>query len=59
MGYFGIPLFEDQIDVDALEKWLNPAEGYYFVRALGWGIDTIQHQQVKLGISCQHQKSLV
>jgi hypothetical protein len=29
---FDMPLFEDQIDVDALEKWLNILEGYYFVQ---------------------------
>jgi hypothetical protein len=29
---FDIPLFEGQIDVDALEKWLNLLEGYYFVQ---------------------------
>ena len=28
---FDIPLFEGQIDVDALEKWLNLLEGYFFV----------------------------
>jgi hypothetical protein len=26
-----IPIFEGQIDVDALEKWLNLLEGYFFV----------------------------
>jgi hypothetical protein len=29
---FDIPLFEAKIDVDALEKWLNLLEGYYFVQ---------------------------
>jgi hypothetical protein len=29
---FDIPLFEGQIDVNALEKWLNLLEGYYFVQ---------------------------
>jgi hypothetical protein len=29
---FDIPLFESQIDVDALEKWLNLLEGYYSVQ---------------------------
>jgi hypothetical protein len=29
---FDIPLFEGQIDADALEKWLNLLEGYYFVQ---------------------------
>jgi hypothetical protein len=29
---FDIPLFEGQIDVDALEKWLNLLEGYYSVQ---------------------------
>jgi hypothetical protein len=29
---FDIPLFEGQIDVDSLEKWLNLLEGYYSVR---------------------------
>jgi hypothetical protein len=29
---FEIPLFEGNIDVDALEKWLNLLEGYYFVQ---------------------------
>jgi hypothetical protein len=28
---FYIPLFEGQIDADALEKWLNMLEGYFFV----------------------------
>jgi hypothetical protein len=28
---FDIPIFEGQIDVDALEKWLNQLEGYFFV----------------------------
>jgi hypothetical protein len=28
---FDIPLFEDQIDIDALEKWLNSLEVYFFV----------------------------
>jgi hypothetical protein len=29
---FDIPLFEGQIDVDSLEKWLNMLEGYYSVQ---------------------------
>jgi hypothetical protein len=29
---FDIPLFEGQIDVDALEKWLNLLEGYYSIQ---------------------------
>jgi hypothetical protein len=29
---FDIPLFEGQIDVDALEKWMNLLEGYYSVK---------------------------
>jgi hypothetical protein len=28
---FDIPIFEGQIDADALEKWLNMLEGYFFV----------------------------
>ena len=28
---FDIPLFEGQIDVDALDKWLNVLEGYFSV----------------------------
>jgi hypothetical protein len=28
---FDIPIFEGQIDVDALEKWLNILECYFFV----------------------------
>jgi hypothetical protein len=28
---FDIPVFEGQIDADALEKWLNLLEGYFFV----------------------------
>ena len=28
---FYIPIFESQIDADALEKWLNMLEGYFFV----------------------------
>jgi hypothetical protein len=26
--YFDIPIFQGQIDVDSLEKWLNLLEGY-------------------------------
>ena len=29
---FDIPLFEGQIDADALEKWLNLLEGYYSIQ---------------------------
>jgi hypothetical protein len=29
---FYIPLFEGQIDEDALEKWLNLLEGYYSIQ---------------------------
>ena len=29
---FDIPIFESQIDVNALEKWLNMLEGYFFVQ---------------------------
>ena len=29
---FDIHLFEDQIDADSLEKWLNMLEGYYSVQ---------------------------
>jgi hypothetical protein len=29
---FDIPIFEGQIDVDALEKWLNLLEGYFSVQ---------------------------
>ena len=29
---FDIPIFEGQIDADALEKWLNLLEGYFFVQ---------------------------
>jgi hypothetical protein len=28
---FDIPIFEEQIDANALEKWLNLLEGYFFV----------------------------
>jgi hypothetical protein len=28
---FDIPIFEGHIDADALEKWLNLLEGYFFV----------------------------
>ena len=28
---FDIPVFEGQIDADALEKWFNFLEGYFFV----------------------------
>jgi hypothetical protein len=31
---FDIPIFEGQIDADALEKWLNLLEGYFFVHNL-------------------------
>jgi hypothetical protein len=29
---FDIPIFEGQIDVNALEKWLNLLEGYFSVQ---------------------------
>jgi hypothetical protein len=29
---FDIPLFEGQIDANALEKWLNLLEGYYSIQ---------------------------
>jgi hypothetical protein len=29
---FDIPIFESQIDANALEKWLNLFEGYFFVQ---------------------------
>jgi len=29
---FYIPLFEVHIDIDALEKWLSPLEGYFFIQ---------------------------
>ena len=28
---FYIPIFEGQVDVDALENWLNLLEGYFYV----------------------------
>lgn len=28
---FDIPIFEDQIDTDVVEKWLNLLEGYFYV----------------------------
>ena len=28
---FDIPVFEGQIDVETLDKWLNLLEGYFFV----------------------------
>jgi hypothetical protein len=28
---FNIPIFEGQVDADALKKWLNLLEGYFFV----------------------------
>jgi hypothetical protein len=31
---FYIPIFEGQIDVDALEKWLNLLEGYFSVQKI-------------------------
>jgi hypothetical protein len=31
---FYIPIFEGQIDIDALEKWLNLLEGYFSVHNL-------------------------
>jgi hypothetical protein len=31
---FYIPLFEGQIDADALEKWLNFLEGYYSIQKI-------------------------
>jgi hypothetical protein len=29
---FDIPIFESQIDADALEKWLNLLEGYFSIQ---------------------------
>jgi hypothetical protein len=29
---FDIPIFEGQIDVDAIDKWLNLIERYFFVQ---------------------------
>ena len=34
---FDIPVFEGQIDVDSLEKWLNLLEGYFSVHNLSDG----------------------
>jgi hypothetical protein len=34
---FDIPIFEGQIDADALEKWLNLLEGYFFVHNFSIG----------------------
>jgi hypothetical protein len=31
---FDIPLFEGQIDADALENWLNMLEGYYSIKKI-------------------------
>jgi hypothetical protein len=31
IGYFDIPIFEGQIDADALDKWLNLLEGYFSI----------------------------
>jgi hypothetical protein len=31
---FYIPIFEGQIDADALEKWLNILEGYFLVQKI-------------------------
>ena len=28
---FDIPIFEGQIDADAVDKWLNLLEGYFFI----------------------------
>ena len=33
---FYIPIFEGQIYVDALEKWLNLLEGYFYVHNLSY-----------------------
>jgi hypothetical protein len=30
---FDIPIFEGQIDTDAIDKWLNLLEGYFFVHS--------------------------
>ena len=34
---FDIPLFEVQIDVDALDKWLNVVEGYFSIHNFSIG----------------------
>jgi hypothetical protein len=34
---FDIPIFEGQIDADALEKWLNLLEGYFSVHNFSTG----------------------
>ena len=33
---FDIPIFEGQIDADALEKWLNMLEGYFSVKIVSY-----------------------
>jgi hypothetical protein len=40
---FDIPLFEGQIDADALEKWLNMLEDYYSVQ---------KKSRLKISTSC-------
>ena len=34
---FDIPIFEGQIDTDALEKWLNLIEGYFSIKKISKG----------------------
>ena len=40
---FDIPVFEGQIDADALDKWLNLLEGYFFVHHFSTGKRSPSH----------------
>jgi hypothetical protein len=40
---FDIPIFEGQIDADALEKWLNLLEGYFSVQNFSTGKRSPSH----------------
>jgi hypothetical protein len=40
---FYIPIFEGQIDADALEKWLNLLEGYFSVQIFQTGKRSNSH----------------
>jgi hypothetical protein len=40
---FDVPIFEGQIDADALEKWVNLLEGYFFVHNFSTGKRSPSH----------------
>jgi hypothetical protein len=49
---FDIPIFEGQIDADAIEKWLNLLEGYFFVQNFSDG-EKITFTLLKDLLQCQ------